>query len=266
MERLFHVNGKKLLFYNSSFLILNKILYRLKKKVAYIRHKKCTKFYRKRGPSLQRGEGMKNKIVILLGIICFLWVEVKFVYAFPTLLADQYYGGHEYEIMMSPGISWTNANSNISGSWYLATITSQNEQNFIESLIYSAQLKAQYLYGCYIKGLWLGGNFTSSGQKVWVNGETWNYENWGTNQPSHHGYIAISAYNNCGGGCCGGHCCSNLSLGEWYIPSSCSCGCSCCRICGYIQERPAPVPEPTTLFLIGSGILGVLGCRKKRLS
>ncbi len=211
---------------------------------------------------------MRNKLFILLSMIMWFGLGTTIsVYAYPAVLADQYYKGHEYRIILSNGIPWLAAYYNaINTNWYLATITSQQEQNFIISLISIAQSNAHLTD--VLKGLWLGGNFTSSGQKVWVDGEVWNYENWGASQPSHPGYIAISAYNNCGGGCCGGHCCPNVNLGEWYIPYNNTCGgCNCCPICGYIEERGATVPEPTTLFLLGGGILGVLECRRrKRLS
>ncbi len=207
---------------------------------------------------------MKKKILLVVGIImCVCWGVTKSVTACP-ILADEMYNGHEYRVIKN-SLPWqvANAQAQLSG-WYLATITSPQEQAFIVSLIQSAQSYYQQQCGDNLKGLWLGG-YLLNNNWTWVTGESWNYTNWGSEQPSGGSFLAISAKDNCGGGCCGNHCCASLSLGQWYTPTNCNCGCSCCCICGYIEEKsaPAPVPEPTTMFLLGAGILGIWGCRNK---
>ena len=218
---------------------------------------------------------MKRDILLFIGVIMFLVGGlIQNAYSFPSAIiaADQTYAGHEYRVVVDKGIhDWRIANAQATNGWYLATITSQQEQNFIESLIKNAQEYYQnHRYSEGIEGLWLGGFFKNNSWH-WVTGESWSYTNWGPSQPCGGDYLAIAA-EECGGGCCGGccsghcgRCCPKLELGQWYTPISCgcSCGCSCCKMSGYIEERPATVPEPMTIILLGSGILGIWGYRKK---
>jgi len=215
---------------------------------------------------------MKKSILLLIGIIIFLGGGlIKNAYSFPApllVVADQTYAGHEYRVVISRGITWDRAKDYTTNGWYLATITSQQEQNFIESLIQTAQYRCQLLQPEPIYGLWLGANCTNNTWH-WVTGETWSYTNWGPSQPFGGNYLAISAQSNCQVGCCGNHCCPNVGLYQWYTPRTCNCGCGCncgCRcnhVCGYIEEKSATVPEPATIILLGSGILGIWQYRKK---
>ena len=85
------------------------------------------------------------------------------------------YDGHYYMVIDNPSY-WSTAKEDCeSRGGHLATITSQDEQDFVASLIgYSG---SQYNY-------WIGG--TDEGQEgtwTWITGEPWSYSNWYKNQP-----------------------------------------------------------------------------------
>jgi len=201
---------------------------------------------------------MKKNILLFLGVVMFfVGGIIQNAYSFPSAIiaADQTYAGHEYRVIVDRGINdWCIAKALTINGWYLATITSQQEQNFIETLMKNAQVNYQRHYSETIEGLWLGGFFKNNSWH-WVTGEPWNYTNWGPSQPCGGEYLAIAARNirkRCG------HCNYHIKLGQWYTPiSRCNC------MCGYIEEKPATVPEPMTIILLGSGILGIWGYRKK---
>jgi len=203
---------------------------------------------------------MRKLILMVLSImICILLGMSQRGYS-KVILIDRTFStnNHEYRIISSTDISWNNANNNAtSDGWYLATITNQQEQDFIKSLLTSISSSCSHCCGSTC-GFWLGG-FNATGFWQWVTGEPWSYTNWGNRQPRNGGkYLAISAKNVSCGGCCGG---GHLRIGDWYTPIRCGgCGCSCCcGICGYIEEKSNTVPEPMTIFLIGSGMIGIFG-------
>lgn len=83
------------------------------------------------------------------------------------------FNGHYYKLY-NEGMIWQDAKSycdNIGG--HLATITSKNEQEFINSLLING------LKGCY----WIGG-YKYMNQWKWVTNESFNYTNWGPGEPN----------------------------------------------------------------------------------
>jgi hypothetical protein len=96
--------------------------------------------------------------------------------------------GHFYDVVSAPAtISWEDANAAASAAGaYLATITSQAENEFVFSLVNNAT----YWHGP--SGPWLGGfqfPFTtqSNANWHWVTGEAWSYTNWQSGQPNDSG-------------------------------------------------------------------------------
>jgi len=80
--------------------------------------------------------------------------------------------GHKYEII-NVSKSWIDTNSDCKKrGGYLATITSKEEQEFINDLISKYGKKECYFLGGYRKGKW-----------QWITGEDFNYKNWGPGQP-----------------------------------------------------------------------------------
>ena len=95
------------------------------------------------------------------------------------------YNGHTYQRIDS-GMTWQEAKvycENLGG--HLVTITDADEQNFIENSILSSATKNNY---------WLGGHENDDGSWYWVTDETWDYANWGRDQPDGDG-PALMMYN-----------------------------------------------------------------------
>jgi len=76
--------------------------------------------------------------------------------------------------VQTQNLSWTNAQSaceSLGGD--LASVTS----NGVMSLLFNLQNEVD---------VWIGGNDLQTQETFeWVNGDTWSYENWNTNQPNH---------------------------------------------------------------------------------
>ncbi|MBR4726282.1 MAG: hypothetical protein IK080_00150 [Clostridia bacterium] len=85
------------------------------------------------------------------------------------------FNGHSYKIV-NQTVSWTEAKAaceRLGG--HLATITSEGEQKFIESLN-----KDQ-------SRLWVGGYRDENYVWYWVTGEPWSYSHWGSGEPNNNG-------------------------------------------------------------------------------
>jgi hypothetical protein len=94
---------------------------------------------------------------------------------------------HEYAIVSFPGKSWGEALRDLEEvlpGFHLATITNQGEQEVINELIQTVDVTGQ---------LWLGAIQVPNNEPipdkgwVWVTGETWDYTNWGENEPNDGG-------------------------------------------------------------------------------
>ncbi len=83
------------------------------------------------------------------------------------------YGGHRYEIYDNIK-TWKDAKAYCeSRGGYLATVSSKDENDFIQNLIKQGNM---YNY-------WLGG-YKSGGGWSWVNGESFSYDNWASGEPN----------------------------------------------------------------------------------
>lgn len=153
--------------------------------------------------------------------------------------------GHAYEIVSAQATSWADARTQaqaIGAGWDLATITSLEEQNFITSLLGAAPgVLVEY---------YIGGVETSSNNYEWVTGEAFSFSYWGwgePNNPMSEPYIALD----------GRH--PNWGWNDYT-------GAGASFILGYVAEQHTnPVPEPASIFLIGTGLLGLASFRKLRL-
>lgn len=86
------------------------------------------------------------------------------------------WNGHQY-MLYDKSCTWTDAKRYCElMDGHLVTITSQEEQNFIENNLIIAGTKGVY---------WLGGSDAEvEGQWKWVTGEDWGYANWHSAEPN----------------------------------------------------------------------------------
>jgi len=159
------------------------------------------------------------------------------------------FNGHNYEFVQFAGKNWQEATSDLAtrlgSNYYLATITSQEEQNFISDTLLD-KITGEY---------WLGASQPTSETDPaanwdWITGEDMSYTNWHVGEPNdHYGagseqYLAIWKKNGWNG--------------EWNDEGNLR------NITGYIAESAAPVPEPATMLLFGTGLLGLVGLRARK--
>lgn len=177
-------------------------------------------------------------------------------YANPQLLESEIWNSndgfvHEYVLYgyttSAPQMSWDDANNWVSinlAGYNLATITSQEEQNFLDSNIFSND----YLY----QAFWAGGYqdpITTNLPNLnwtWVTGEAWSYTNWLNGEPNDaiilEQYLVIN-YS------------ASRQWNDEARPEMTS---------GFIAERISNVPEPNTMLLLCVGLIGLAGLSRRK--
>lgn len=88
--------------------------------------------------------------------------------------------GHQYEFVSWAGISWANAKAAVPAGWYLATLTSQAENQWVYDNVVVPNNHAEVWLGAFAPA---GRNPPSAGWQ-WVTGEPWNYTAWSPGEPN----------------------------------------------------------------------------------
>jgi hypothetical protein len=161
--------------------------------------------------------------------------------------------GHQYAVVPAEFVTWEEASLAVTGMfgprWYLATITSAQEQNFISSL---ALPGVEY---------WLGGfqpplMVPPDAEWTWVTNEPFVYRNWAPFEPNDIAGPASEQHLAMWGEM------ASLTFprprGTWndeYYRLD---------ISGYVAETSNPIPEPGTLLLVVTGIVGCASRRDRR--
>ena len=152
--------------------------------------------------------------------------------------------GHFYEAVSSTVSGWNDANELANGvifnnmNGHLATLTSEEENNWVWTNLNS------------IIGYFIGGTDQDvEGSWEWVTGEAWTYSNWNSGEPNDVPWLLDTGEDGL----------LFASNGKWNdVPITGY------ALGGYIIEyEPAPVPEPATMLLFGSGLIGLAGFRRK---
>jgi hypothetical protein len=202
---------------------------------------------------------MKNLTLIAFFLSCILFFYAGVAIATPVQWSVN---GNFYELILAPegeiAPSWSEASSAAASytyagvSGHLATITSVGENNFLFSLAPDPPIPDSWTEAKWA-GAWLGGK-DSEGWLVGPEaGDAFSYVNWNDSEPNNNGYVYMRIDD----------------TGKWYDDSDVLAGQGVPHslqdpVIGYFVEYEYdPVPIPGAIWLLGSGLIGLIGLGKK---
>jgi len=199
---------------------------------------------------------MKPHVISII-LLTFIILGFSKLHAAPVLNPTN---GHYYEAIPNTGntgfTSWADARNQAASRYYigmqghLATLTSQGENNWVWGNL-GVGLE-RYLLGGYQDP----NDPEPAGNWKWVTGEPWVFNGFSPGEPNN------------GNGAYDEDALAFTAIGTWNdLPNSeAALNGFNGYVWGYVVEYEpltTPVPEPATMLLIGSGLIGLAGVRKK---
>ena len=189
----------------------------------------------------------KVLIIVFLAAVFSVMISASSHAAITALINQSTYNGHTYGITNAVS-SWTDAEAfALTQGGNLATINDSAENAFLFSQY------VQPIPGGATTDYWIGLtcptnlNFTVASNWGWVSGDTSSYRNWRGGQPdtgTGNDFYGVIGY---------------VGTGEWDNFPNSAFG----TLAAIVEIAPSSIPEPATMLLLGLGLVGAVGLRRK---